>query len=45
MIETANRQKKLSLANRDRLKWFGLIIRDDTGNIPHWHYAESTQAA
>jgi hypothetical protein len=40
-------QKKLEAIteNLGRLEWFGLIIREDKGPIPHWHYAESTQAA
>ncbi len=40
-------QKKLEAVaeNLERLEWFGLIIRDDTSIIPHWHYTESTQAA
>ena len=36
---------KAITTNLEHLEWFGLILRDDTGSIPHGNYAESTQAA
>jgi len=32
-------------AQQIRLEWFGLIVSETKGDIPHWHYAEATQAA
>ena len=31
--------------NCDHLEWFGLLVCDPKSGIPHWHYAESVQAA